>query len=79
MLGLGLGGAAGVVAAGAAGVVAAGVTGVELISRGVLTPVLLARDGEHAWLAICCAGQTDTSAGMLTEVFSTSDGGRTPG
>ena len=42
-----------------------------------LTPVLLARDGEHAWLALCCAGQTDTSAGMLTEVFSTSDGGRT--
>jgi photosystem II stability/assembly factor-like uncharacterized protein len=43
----------------------------------VLPPVLLARDGEHAWLAICCTGQTDTSAGMLTEVFSTSDGGRT--
>ena len=42
-----------------------------------LTPVLLARDGEHAWLALCCAGQTDTSAGRLTEVFSTSDGGRT--
>jgi photosystem II stability/assembly factor-like uncharacterized protein len=42
-----------------------------------LAPVLLARDGEHAWLALCCAGQTDTSAGMVTEVFSTSDGGRT--
>jgi photosystem II stability/assembly factor-like uncharacterized protein len=42
-----------------------------------LAPVLLARDGEHAWLALCCAGQTDTSAGMATEVFSTSDGGRT--
>jgi photosystem II stability/assembly factor-like uncharacterized protein len=43
----------------------------------VYNPVLLARDGEHAWLAICCAGGTATSAGMLTEVFSTSDGGRT--
>ncbi len=42
-----------------------------------LAPVLLARDGEHAWLALCCAGQTGTSAGMVTEVFSTSDGGRT--
>jgi photosystem II stability/assembly factor-like uncharacterized protein len=42
-----------------------------------LTPVLLARDSEHAWLALCCAGQTATSAGMLTEVFSTSDGSRT--
>ena len=42
-----------------------------------LAPVLLARDGEYAWLALCCAGQTDTSAGMVTEVFSTSDGGRT--
>src|SRR5215472_6124150 len=31
----------------------------------VLTPLLLARDGEHAWLAICCAGQTATSAGKL--------------
>jgi photosystem II stability/assembly factor-like uncharacterized protein len=44
---------------------------------GVFPPVLLARDGEHAWLAICCAGQRATSAGTLTEVFSTSDGGRT--
>lgn len=41
-----------------------------------LAPVLLARDSEHAWLALCCAGRTDTSAGMLTGVFSTSDGGR---
>jgi photosystem II stability/assembly factor-like uncharacterized protein len=48
-----------------------------LSQPGVLPPVLLARDGEHAWLAICCAGSTATSAGMLTEVFSTSDGGRT--
>jgi photosystem II stability/assembly factor-like uncharacterized protein len=42
----------------------------------LLAAVLLARDSEHAWLALCCAGGTATSAGMLTEVFSTSDGGR---
>ena len=48
-----------------------------LAAPDTLTPVLLARDGEHAWLALCCAGRTATSAGMLTEVFSTSDGGRT--
>jgi photosystem II stability/assembly factor-like uncharacterized protein len=39
------------------------------------TAVLRALDGEHAWLAVTAA-TTDSSPVHLTEVFTTSDGGR---